>query len=94
MEENIFNQNNLRLCDWQYTIRHTDTKQFVSGEKVFLKSNPEKIMTVYSIREDVVVTSCNRYNEIQLYEFPPECILQYRYAGLKTYKNKIHVSLN
>ena len=95
MEDGIFKQEDLRLCDWQYTIRHDNVNSFVHGEKVFLKSNPEHPMTVHSVNEKSITTIWyNIYNEIQLCEFPPECILQYKYAALKTYRKKLCVSLN
>jgi len=91
----IFKQDDLKLCDWQYTIRHTDINRFVSGEKVFLKSNPEQPMTVHSVNEKSITTIWyTESNEMQLCEFPPECILQYKYAGLLTYRQKLCVSLN
>ena len=51
MEEGIFKQEDLRLCDWQYTIRHDNVDCFERGEKVFLKSNPEHLMTVHSVSQ-------------------------------------------
>jgi len=93
--DGIFKQDDLGLCDWQYTIRHTDVNFFVCGEKVFLKSNPEHLMTVHSINKKTITTIWyTKTNEMQLNEFPPECILQYKYAGLVTYRQKLCVSLN
>lgn len=95
MKNGIFKQDDLRICDWQYTIKHTSTNAFVCGEKVFLKSNPEHPMTVHSVNEKSITTIWyNIYNEMQLCRFPPECILQYKYATLKTYQKKLCVSLN
>lgn len=31
MEEGIFKQEDLRLCDWQYTIRHDNVDCFERG---------------------------------------------------------------
>lgn len=95
MEDGIFKQENLRLCDWQYTIRHDNVNCFERWEKVFLKSNPEHPMTVHSVNENSVTTIWHtKTNEMQLCEFPPECILQYKYAVLLTYRKKLRVSLN
>ena len=97
MKEGIFKQDDLMLCDWQYTIRHTKLKCFEVGEIVFLGCNPEFPMTVHSInnkKNNITTIWYNSNNEIQYYSFPPECILQYRYAGLLTYKGKFCVSLN
>jgi len=93
MEEN--NLNNLKLQNWQYTIRHTDVNNFIRGEKVFLKSNPECPMTVHKVNLKSVTTKWYAANnEIQICEFPPECILQYKYAGMITYRKNIHINLN
>ena len=95
MEEGIFKHNDLILCDWQYTIKHTNVNYFVQGEKVFLKSNPENLMTVHSINKRNITTIWYTIlNEMQMCEFPPECILQYKYAGLLTYQKKFYINLN
>ncbi len=95
MEEGIFKQEDLRLCDWQYTIRHDNVDCFERGEKVFLKSNPEHLMTVHSVNKSSITTiGYTKLNEMQLREFPPECILQYKYIALLTYRKKLCVSLN
>ena len=93
--EEIFKKNNLKLCDWQYTIRHTNANCFKIGEKVFLKSNPEHQMIVYFIEGNNVTTIWfTKTNEMQLCKFSPECILQYKYAGLLVYKQRHYVALN
>jgi hypothetical protein len=95
MNDNIFNQDDLRVCAWQYTIRHKKSMQFIVGEKVFLKSNPEKPMVIYCIDNDnVIVTIENEYGDYEYLEFPPECLLQYSYAGLITFKSKIKICIN
>ncbi len=95
MKNRVFKRKDLNICDWQYTIRHTNTNSFMCGEKVFLKSNPEHSMIVYSINNNNIITSWyNIYNELQLCEFPPECILQYKYAGFLTYQDRFHINLN
>lgn len=95
MEDRIFKQDDLIPSDWQYVIRHTDVNCFVCGEKVFLKSNSEHQMTIHSINESTITTFWySKTNEIQFCDFPPECILQYKYAGLLSYRQKVFVSLN
>jgi len=95
MEEGIFKNEELILCDWNYTIKHDNVNCFNIGEKVFLKSNPEILMKVHSVNKNTVTTIWfNKLNEIQFNEFPPECILQYKYAGLLIYKQKYSISLN
>ena len=90
-----FNVNELRLCDMQYKMRHINVNNFNEGEKVFLKSNPEHEMTVFNINKGTItVISENDEGEISLIEFPPECILQYRFAGLMVWKNLYELCLN
>jgi hypothetical protein len=90
--EEIFKEKDLVLCDFQYEIRHTDVNYFKIGEEVFLKSNPEISMKVCGFSEDskqVVVKLA--YEKIS---FPPECVLQYRYAGLLVWRKKYKICLN
>jgi len=95
MKDNIFNVNDLILCDWQYTIRHTNTKCFKNGEKVFLKSNPDHIMIVYDITDKKIITTWKDNSGAEQYcDFTPECILQYKFASLKTFRKKHSVCLN
>ena len=80
---------------WQYLVTHKSTTDFKIGEKVFLKCNPDVPMVVSKIKEKTVTTTwlCSdgsRYS----HEFVPECILQYKYAGLLVYNDKYNVSLN
>lgn len=90
MIERNFNEGDLNLCSWQYEIRHTDVNDFVIGEKVFLKSNPEHPMVVHSIGDkEVICEYMNSYNP-----WSPECILQYKFAGLVIYKNRYKYCLN
>ena len=56
MKDGIFGQNDLKLCDWQYTIRHTNVNSFVYEEKVFLISNPKHTMTVHSVNNNPITT--------------------------------------
>jgi hypothetical protein len=88
-------EDDLEACDWQYTVRHTDVNCFDQGEKVFLKSNPEHQMIVHSVNKGTITTIWHtKSNKAQTYKFYPECILQYKYAGLLTYRKKLCVSLN
>lgn len=92
MKEEDFN---LNLCNWQYTIKYHDTSSFVRGEQVFLKSNPEHLMIICDITRDKITTTWKTaYGDTQYYEFPPECILQYKYAGLITGIKTFSISLN
>lgn len=90
-----FEEEDLRMCDWQYTVRHQNTSSFLIGEKVFLKSNPEQILSVTSIgKNSITVSWVDFRGGVLLHSFPPQCILQYRYASLFTYKKRFHVTLN
>lgn len=93
--EGCFKKEDLKICNWQYTIRHTSVNDFVCGDKVFLKSNPEHSMIVHSINEKTITTYWyTKSNELSLCEFIPETILQFKYAGLMTYKEKYNMSFN
>lgn len=95
MNEGVFKKSDLRICDWQYSIRHEKVNNFVIGETVFLKSNPEHPMSVHLINEDNITTIWKtKTNKIEVCEFPPESILQYSYAGLLIYKEKYNICLN
>jgi len=95
MEEETFGVDDLNKCDDQYLIRHTKTNCFSAGETVFLKSNPEYLMTVHSLSEnDVVCTWKSMDGQLQLALFPPECILQYKYRCLVECKEKFKICLN
>lgn len=95
MQEGYFKEKDLKKYDAQYMIRHHDVECFVYGQKVFLKSNPECPMRVYLINKTTVSTIWHtKTNKIEICEFPPECILQYEYAGLITYREKFNISLN
>lgn len=91
----MFNADDLQICNWQYTVRHTSVDCFVIGELVFLKSNPECPMTVTSMTDKRVSTNWYSLDgKLQTCDFPPECILQYKYAGLQTYKLNTNVNFN
>jgi hypothetical protein len=86
---------NLYLSDGQYTIRWHSVHDFKIGEKVFLKSNPDWPMEVCDIQDNKVLTCWNDiYGHKQCCDFPPECMLQYKFAGLITFKKKYQICLN
>jgi hypothetical protein len=89
----IFKQDELHPCDYQYLISHTSVDGFKENETVFLKSNPELPLKVQGISKlfnhILVLTPDNK-----IISFPPECLLQYSYAGLLIWKRKIAVCLN
>ena len=91
-----FHSDDLQLVDWLHTVRHHNTDNFKRGDRVFLKSNPECALHVYFIGPDKVSVMWYDNNGIlQFAEFPPECILQYKYAGLMVYRrSNIKISLN
>jgi len=80
----------LKVEDWQYSVIHKDVTCFRLGEKVFLKSNPEYPMMVSSLKEDTVVVA----RGLNQYEFPPECLLQYKCRPLLEYKGIFDICLN
>ena len=64
--EGYFKKEDLRICDAQYTTRHTNVNCFVRGEKVFLKSNPEHPMIAaalmrYYIGQGLMGAAAPRY---------------------------------
>ena len=85
MDLEMFNKKDLFLCDLQYSVRHTNTDKFELGETVFLKSNPETPMIVLEITEEKIFTDFSDY--------PPECVLQYKYASLMNW-NEFEINLN
>jgi len=93
--EGTFHQDDLNLSDWQYAIRWHNTSEFKIGETVFLKSNPDQPMIICNIGEETITTVWkNNHNFSQTSVFPPECILQYKYASLLIAKRFIHVCIN
>lgn len=96
LHENSFNNNDLVKVEYQFLISHKLSKNFNIGEKIFLKSNPEIIMTVHSIKNNMVL--CYWYDnnyEMQFSEFPPECVLQYKYRVLLLHsKTNANICLN
>lgn len=77
----------LKPTDIQYQIVHDYTSCFKEGQKVFLKSNPELPLTVIAITEDLIEIGWQKDNEFYKNYFPPQCLLQYNYAGLVYWKN-------
>jgi len=86
----VFKKEDLKLCDFQYQIIHENVNDFEIGEEVFLKSNPEYSLKVYSFGEKKVVVG--EYAPTML--FPPQCILQYKYSGLIIWKRKYEICIN
>ena len=79
----------------QYSVRHTSIRKFQVGEVVFLKSNPEWRMAVSKIEKELVsVTWKSKDGRVQIAKFPPECILQYKYAGLISWNSEHEISIN
>lgn len=77
------NINDLRLFDIQHQVRHESTDKFKIGERVFLKSNPEVPLIVYRITEkEITVIWNDKLGNTHTWDMPPQCILQYKYAGL------------
>lgn len=90
-----FKKEDLKLCEWQYAIKHNNKNCFKSGEIVFLKSNPKQPMIVNSINDNTITTAWySLVKGIEVYDFPFECVLQYKYAGLLIYRQKFCMSLN
>lgn len=85
-----FKKEDLKLCDFQFQITHTNTDKFKIGEYIFLKSNPDYPLEVYSINnKEIGVGSYSTQ-----YFFSPECILQYTYRGLLIGKRKYKICLS
>jgi len=85
-----FNGDELKKLDWQYLISHNSEKCFKIGEWVFLKSNPELPLKISQLKNGQV--SC-QINDI-VAVFPPQCLLQYKYAGLFIWKDDKIICLN
>lgn len=95
--EKRFKRKDLKLCDYQYQIVHTNTKMFKAGQVVFLKSNPEIEMIVLDVKEKTVTVMFEINEKKKVWgktDLQPECILQYKYAGLLIVNKKINVCLN
>lgn len=68
---------------WQYEVIHRKPTDFKIGEEVFLKSSPDRKMKVRSIGEKNVITSwIGTDGKGHMHSFPPQYILQYKYAAL------------
>ena len=78
-----FDPNNIRKSLWQYEVIHRKPTDFKLGERVFLKSSPDRPMLVRSIGEKNVVTTWDgKDGKKHVQAFPPECLLQYQFASL------------
>jgi hypothetical protein len=94
-EIKIFKEGDLQLYDWQYQICHTNINMFKVGQTVFLKSNPESAMKIFSIDSKSITTKWKSNNgSDEICAFSPRCLLQYKYAALLLGKNKYKVCLN
>lgn len=90
MNEESFNEDELRKADLQYQITIKSATSFNIGEKVFLKSNPELILVVNRIYEEsngVWVEWLSKKGRIDGAMFQPETILPFTFAGLVIWKN-------
>lgn len=95
MNEDLFNENDLRHSKIQYVVRHTSSNMFKAGESVFLKSNPEVKLIVFDTSDkEVEVVHANDLACFEHMTFPPECLLQYRYAGLVELNKKYKICIN
>jgi len=66
----------------EYQIVHDYASLFKIGQKVFLKSNPKLILTVINIIDDLVEARWQKEGNTYKNYFPPQSLLQYKYAGL------------
>lgn len=95
LNEASFKGSDLVKTEYQFLIRHQTSNNFIIGEKVFLKSNPEVILIVHSTKNNKVLVYWYANTEIQFAEFPPECVLQYKYRPLLTHsKTSFNICLN
>lgn len=95
LEEKSFKGNELIRAEYQFLIRHQTSDNFIIGETVFLVSNPEVPLIVHSIKNNTVLVYWYANNEIQFSEFPPQCVLQYKYRPLLVhYKTNFNICLN
>jgi hypothetical protein len=95
IRQESYKPGDLLRADWQYTINHKTTDKFKKGDKVFLKSDPEFTFEVMTVLNDkVIVFHKTHPGGCVITHFPPQCLLQYKYAGLMTGKRIISISLN
>jgi len=87
-----FDNDELRLTDWQYFITHESTLKFKTGDMIFLKSNPEMKLRVINVGVEKVF--CIGKDKDIIMDFFPQTILHYGYAGLMVYKREHIISLN
>lgn len=94
IRQQTFNEDQLELVEWQYSVRHQSTDAFRLGEMVFLVSDPLHPMWVSALGRQVEVFWFDFDGSIQVTSLPPQCLLQYRYAGLQNWKGEYDVCLN
>lgn len=87
-------ERNLKLCEWQYQIVFTQTKYFLTGDIVFLKSNPETKLMVLFIDAYKVYVVVLGAEDVDIIDLVPESILHYCYAGLMIYNREFKICLN
>lgn len=90
--EATFKESELKLMKYQYAVSHETPLKFKIGEKVFLKSNPEVVLVVVDVTLDSVIVKVK--NGVEEMSFPPQCLLQYKFAGLIEYKRKFQICFN
>jgi len=90
VNKQYFNADDLEVSKYQYLVRYHSTMSFRHGDIVFLKSNPNVPLKVTDISIKYVYCTDGR----NTYEFIPESILHYKYAGLMIYNREFQVSLN
>lgn len=82
--ETSFNSEDLIPHTWQYAVCHQSNKCFKTGEKVFLKSNPDKVLIVAlpDFKGGVLCFWFDNDENLSSHVFTPQTILQYRYRPL------------
>jgi hypothetical protein len=85
----------LRPADLQYKVRHHSTDCFKIGEVVFVTLDPNLPVKVVKVKEnEVIISNPLTDGTFQICSLPPECLLQYKYAGLIVYKKQYDICLN
>jgi hypothetical protein len=88
----------LKPTFWQYAVIHNAADCFKEGEQVFMVTNPEVPLTVLTILhepEDVCCGWKDAQGEPHIDFFPPEALLQYKWAALvSSYDGKFTHCLN
>lgn len=90
-----YRASDLFRADFQYAVTHKTSLAFREGESVFLKSNPEWPMEVVGVYEEgVMVLNEVSKTEAEFIIMPPQCLLQYKYAGMLVWKRRQLICLN